>query len=579
MAPTTAPWYSVPPKTILAIEHPCLVKNADKAVDMLGGGQAIAEVLEEGNNRTLALRFQPEDPASRTTPSVNNPTSNVLLKITVPRRTGRKRKRGTDGPFLEDNTRLEPRKDAAYLLQSLRDNSTKYEVEPLGQIPSTHVWRSMPDFVYSTQASSFLNNIRSTILPQQYPHLRDFKLPQTYGLTDTEIPPLSVLSTSSLPYNYSYRQNPAVHAIVNPQTGEKSLRHDQDKRSVTINCRWDDMTYPTRPNPDLLPLTDLPKKSKRIYTILEEAFNQRPIWTKRALYNQFPSDISTHQAQQTFPYFCFVMKSGPWKDAFVRFGVDPRTSIKYRKYQTIMNQLDPQKWGPETKSTRRSKASNNPMSHIFTGKGEIPPDGTTWQFCDLEDRDLKTLVDLPDFYLRATCERAYFGWYPNATVSKIRIIHKAKLEDLMENVPPELTTKELEPILALPDDWIPGRTEADDPMTVYMQKGATNRQLRWASTYRSLTRTPEGHKPAQGGTGKGRLTRSKMTARASFLDPNEAATPPRCTEMEASQDVDDNASGAEHEDMEEAEEELDEGDELDEEEDDDNSADDMEVDR
>jgi len=32
--------------------------------------------------------------------SHNSQTRNVLLKITVPMRTGRKRKRGTDGPFL-----------------------------------------------------------------------------------------------------------------------------------------------------------------------------------------------------------------------------------------------------------------------------------------------------------------------------------------------------------------------------------------------------------------------------------------------------------------------------------------------
>lgn len=83
--------------------------------------------------------------------------------MTVPKRTGRKRKRGSDEPYVGDadvsmrNTSTEDGeiigsncatskfhstpKDTAYLLQSLRDNVDKYKVEPVGIIEQTHRFR------------------------------------------------------------------------------------------------------------------------------------------------------------------------------------------------------------------------------------------------------------------------------------------------------------------------------------------------------------------------------------------------------------------------------------------------------
>lgn len=43
--PSEAPWYKIPDRQLLAVEHPVVVlKNTDRAVRMLGGGKAIAQV-------------------------------------------------------------------------------------------------------------------------------------------------------------------------------------------------------------------------------------------------------------------------------------------------------------------------------------------------------------------------------------------------------------------------------------------------------------------------------------------------------------------------------------------------------
>jgi len=88
--------------------------------------------------------------------SHNALTHNIVLKVTVPKRTGRKRKRGTDGPWIEDqDARVSvddpnappdllsrDRLDAPRVLRrKLQDNVGEYTVEPIGVINNTHRYR------------------------------------------------------------------------------------------------------------------------------------------------------------------------------------------------------------------------------------------------------------------------------------------------------------------------------------------------------------------------------------------------------------------------------------------------------
>ncbi|OAL38025.1 hypothetical protein AYO20_02858 [Fonsecaea nubica] len=210
----TAPSFQVPRNPILSIEHPCIVKNVEKAVDMLGGPAEIVQSLESGLEKPLGLKFQPEGPSSRAVLSYNKPTNNVLLKVTVPKRTGRKRRRGFDEQFSEDSGESRPRKDVKHLLRSLTDNRERCEVEVVGQIGSTHVWRAMPDFTYSSKGSSFLGEVQSELLPQQYPLLKQWSFPGSSPKEDTEVVPPPVLSTQNLPANFTYCQETAADSMV-----------------------------------------------------------------------------------------------------------------------------------------------------------------------------------------------------------------------------------------------------------------------------------------------------------------------------------------------------------------------------
>lgn len=82
--------------------------------------------------------------------SHNAPTHNLLLKIIVPKRTGRKRKRGTQEPYEMDHAALPSQTSSecpvgnanpSELLRDMRENEERYKVEVTATIDQTHRFR------------------------------------------------------------------------------------------------------------------------------------------------------------------------------------------------------------------------------------------------------------------------------------------------------------------------------------------------------------------------------------------------------------------------------------------------------
>ena len=102
------------------------------------------------------MSLRPNDPLAKRLLSTPVTTNNLLLKVTVPKRTGRKRKRGTTGPFLandqfEEGTNgthsgnAKPANnnyvEASDIYQTLQDNASRYKVAFAGVIDETHRFR------------------------------------------------------------------------------------------------------------------------------------------------------------------------------------------------------------------------------------------------------------------------------------------------------------------------------------------------------------------------------------------------------------------------------------------------------
>ena len=188
---------------ILSIEHPCLVKNVDKAIDMLGGAVKIAEALQKHSEKTLGLNFDPGNPTARTIQSFSSIADNVLFEISAPKRIG-KRKRGSKEAFtpLRDT---DTKKDARHLVRTLQDYGSNVNIRVLGQIRSSHVWRAMPDNVYTVTGHEALN-MRSKLVSGKYEDLLNVDLNNQSEEHQPEAVPPPVFSSTSLPQGYNYRQ-------------------------------------------------------------------------------------------------------------------------------------------------------------------------------------------------------------------------------------------------------------------------------------------------------------------------------------------------------------------------------------
>jgi general transcription factor 3C polypeptide 5 (transcription factor C subunit 1) len=118
--------------------------------------------------------------------SHNAASNNVVLKVTVPKRTGRKRKRGSDEPFSGDITPSEAgttehvrsmnrQDDPNLVLQILKDNIGKYDAEAVGFIKDTHRYRGLADFQFSATQLPYLTQVADHLLPLEgiylYPNM------------------------------------------------------------------------------------------------------------------------------------------------------------------------------------------------------------------------------------------------------------------------------------------------------------------------------------------------------------------------------------------------------------------------
>ena len=105
--------------------------------------------------KLISVSLRPNDPFAKRLLSTPVRTNNLLLKVTVPKRTGRRRKRGSSGPFLaEDETATNSRgpangttpdrysyASASTIYRSMQDNASTYKVALAGVVDETHRFR------------------------------------------------------------------------------------------------------------------------------------------------------------------------------------------------------------------------------------------------------------------------------------------------------------------------------------------------------------------------------------------------------------------------------------------------------
>ncbi|KAL9615131.1 MAG: hypothetical protein Q9167_000449 [Letrouitia subvulpina] len=440
----SAPRIEIPNMPIIAIESPLFYTSVDKAVASLGGEGKIEKLVDDDDDNKFheaELHLHPGDQMSKPINSVMSETKNVLIRITVPKRTGRKRRRGAEGPFFEpiESPQTHPNllaspNDNRRMLRSLRERPEQCKVEAVGPIHQTHRFRRLPDFAWSTTSSPFMKNVRELILPMKYPNLKDFGRYFSDGpRTDGDLLPPPQLTPMNLPFNYLYLQNPSVKEVIRPDGVPTTVNDQAPKRNRIAMLQHSGSPVPTSAPTDVPPETELTGLERVFISTVRDILTKRPVWSRRALQNQIPPNlwnaVGPNVAKHLWQYSGYIFASGPWRDTIVRLGYDPRTDPDARWYQSLVFQL-------QLADAQKSQGTSDlgRKSHIFDGES-VELDGKLWQMCDITDPFLRSLL-LRDLSLRTTCHQPSDGWYPNGLLAKVRIIMRYKILAIVQGQKP-----------------------------------------------------------------------------------------------------------------------------------------------
>lgn len=345
--------------------------------------------------------------------------------------------------------------ESSDILQRLRDNVDRYTVYPMGPINEAHRFRSLfvisiiicilltytpglPDFQVKTGSQSVMREVAKHLLHasskchDSYCLVSHINLEQSqmsrnstlilplvsslanrYYLLQTSPVSLSLLhmgneprATWPTPYcadnMYSYKQNSGVTTATDAQGRVTAMNVHKHRKRAILAVNIDIEQVPQGPPPDLVPLDQTSPYLVQAVKNLNDLLAQRPIVTRRAAMNliDWGSETLFKDATQ---YVGFSFKSGPWRDALIKWGVDPRQDPQYRIYQTLSFMTKDKMVAPTTTMpggrntwfrTERYKMDDEP-SHIFDGTG-ITTNGKTWQMCDITEPLLKRILDTTD---------------------------------------------------------------------------------------------------------------------------------------------------------------------------------------
>jgi general transcription factor 3C polypeptide 5 (transcription factor C subunit 1) len=239
------------------------------------------------------------------------------------------------------------------------------------------------------------------------------------------------MTNHTLPFNWGWHQNPNIAEEFDPVTGKSVLTNSSrlvKPKMEYLNHYMESVPQgPSRQIPDDPPLQELINE-------LTIAYNERPIWTRRAVINRVSHSSRLYLIREALPYIGYRFKGGPFRDAIIKYGVDPRKDRRFRKYQTLYFVLQEEEdrvtgtpWqDPRTAITisKKTGKKTDATTHLFDGKN-LTLDGRLFQMCDVTDPLLARLIrDAP---VRQEFEPEYDGWFYNGSIAKIKGIMKAKL--------------------------------------------------------------------------------------------------------------------------------------------------------
>ncbi|GJJ07427.1 hypothetical protein Clacol_001629 [Clathrus columnatus] len=444
-----APSQTLSTQVFYSIEYPGFISPGSvfTAIETLGGQSSIDNVFARRKQSTgsrdnlLDLNFRPENVFSHPVPGETVGTNKLLLKLTKRRV---KRTSDEDQSFIGD-----------------------YTGTILGIVPKTVRFRSLVDFQYQPDMTDSITRLRVAMGAFDAESIREFRFDaekEQYSVeaeddggnsitqSNLRLIPPPIFSRQGIPQIYNFKQNPmsTVETSVNVVTGLERKRYINRFRwkgwsvvSVSIN----DTEVPSKPLQQVEDMRD--SANQRLYNQLRKVspdrafvlFEERPVWTKLALLNQF-SEVDAREINNTkyiIPLVCYVFIDGPWRDTLVRFSYDPRRDNVSRFYQRIyFRNVN----NPMTRPSVAVRAESRFDESLQDNHSSPDSETASFQLCDIVDPLLKDMIASPSAVSNTYDDR--YGWYLSSHFENIKTILRYKFFSLLEGqIPTDVECQKL----------------------------------------------------------------------------------------------------------------------------------------
>lgn len=234
-------------------------------------------------------------------------------------------------------------------------------------------------------------------------------------------------------FNYNYEQNPYIRPQGHDETGEVRLVNTQGRKKMSYGWFIHHDTFPVPRGPRKMH----DETHETLHNLVEKvrkAMEERPIWTRRGLMNHLGGKFLESQLRIAIQIAGYQFKGGPWRDAIIRYGVDPRADPQCYQYQTLSFKLVKNKVGQMNVSWQTirkgqtkaylEKGDENYNSHLWDGES-YSTDGKFWQLCDVTDPFLANMIKQAP--LRPECDLIDSGWFYKGFWAKVKLFMKAKM--------------------------------------------------------------------------------------------------------------------------------------------------------
>lgn len=232
-------------------------------------------------------------------------------------------------------------------------------------------------------------------------------------LSNLDLMPPALFSKVVLPQSYKY-QSPNPHIPTDHsfrqnlglvlKNGRLEFPNAYRNKFITM-VSGDIPSTPSAPSKYLDALNAVSPAMTLCIERLHKLFSARPISTRRAIFNTYFETYGTGNPNQpsenwrpilrfAIPYVCYMFRSGPFKDAYVAFSIDPRKEAKWAQYQTAAFNFRTGTWRNQyvVPDTALSTEEINTKSHLFTGK-DVGTKIVCFSFVDILDPLVRQILD------------------------------------------------------------------------------------------------------------------------------------------------------------------------------------------